>query len=284
MDDDMPELEDCSEELNQIRKRMGVDANNGPKKINVEVKEINNDNNANIKINTVKEEPKKEKKNDDDFGCGLFKRGFLKRHKFTEDKGNKKEEPKPKQDKPVDLTHIKSAPETTVKSSTLNSFSNDLKQSQQETGANNSLLNSLNNNKQQWLNQELLMKIAKNPSLMKCFMDPRFNDVVQLLQKDPKECLKRYGSNPEFNNFIKEFSGIMGDHFKDLAKNPMSGNEHYNDKDVQEIIHDPKIEPILKRLQVEGKLDIAEIQKDPYVSTRFKVLIDKKILNIQKLD
>ena len=27
-----------------------------------------------------------------------------------------------------------------------------------------------------------------------------------------------------------------------------------------------------------------EIQRDPYIASRFKVLIDKKILNIQKMD
>ena len=146
------------------------------------------------------------------------------------------------------------------------------------------MLNNLANNKQQWLNQELLMKIAQKPNLMRCFMDPRFSTVIQELQANPQECLKKYGNNPEFSNFIKEFSSLMGEHFNNLAKNPMAGNPNYNTPEVQEIINDPKVKPILERLQKEGRLDINEIQRDPYIASRFKVLIDKKILNIQKMD
>ena len=76
----------------------------------------------------------------------------------------------------------------------------------------------------------------------------------------------------------------MGDHFNNLAKNPLQGNPNYNNPEVQEIINDPKIKPILERLQKEGKIDMNEIMRDPYVSAKFKVLIDKKILNIQKMD
>jgi hypothetical protein len=146
------------------------------------------------------------------------------------------------------------------------------------------MLNNLANNKQQWLNQELLMKIAQNPNLMRCFMDPRFSTVIQELQTNPQECLKKYGNNPEFSTFIKEFSALMGDHFNNLAKNPMAGNPNYNTPEVQEIVNDPKIKPILERLQKEGRIDMYEIQRDPYIASRFKVLIDKKILNIQKMD
>ena len=128
------------------------------------------------------------------------------------------------------------------------------------------------------------MKIAQNPNLMRCFMDPRFSTVIQELQTNPQECLKKYGNNPEFSTFIKEFSALMGDHFNNLAKNPLQGNPNYNNPEVQEIINDPKIKPILERLQKEGKIDMNEIMRDPYVSSKFKVLIDKKILNIQKMD
>lgn len=72
------------------------------------------------------------------------------------------------------------------------------------------MLNNLANNKQQWLNQELLMKIAQKPNLMRCFMDPRFSTVIQELQTNPQECLKKYGNNPEFSNFIKRILFING--------------------------------------------------------------------------
>ena len=320
-DDEMPELEDLSEQLNEIRKARGIDEKNIPKDIKIGVinenKNSNNNNKVNIPISTspppqtknqtqqpqpqTQQKPKENKDNkrdEDNFGFGLFKRGFLKRHNFSEDDNkdkNKKEKEKEikketkattttKKDEPVDLTHIKSNPGTTTKTNVLNNFNKDLKSSQDATKINPNLLNNLAYNKQQWLNQELLMKIAQNPNLMRCFMDPRFSTVIQELQTNPQECLKKYGNNPEFSNFIKDFSALMGDHFNNLAKNPLQGNPNYTNPEVQEIINDPKIKPILERLQKEGKIDMNEIMRDPYVSSKFKVLIDKKILNIQKMD
>ena len=305
-DDEMPELEDFTEQLKEIRKAKGIDEKNIPKDIKIGVidekkntsKEPIKENKVQIPITKTKtEEPPKKavqdnKRDEDNFGCGLFKRGFLKRHNFSEDvlkKENKKEndnkeKEKEKKNEPVDLTHIKSSPGTTTKTNIINNFNNDLKSSQESSKINSGMLNNLANNKQQWLNQELLMKIAQKPNLMRCFMDPRFSTVIQELQTNPQECLKKYGNNPEFSNFIKEFSSLMGEHFNNLAKNPMAGNPNYNTPEVQEIINDPKIKPILERLQKEGKLDINEIQRDPYIASRFKVLIDKKILNIQKMD
>jgi len=301
-DDEMPELEDFTEQLKEIRKAKGIDEKNIPKDIKIGVidekkntsKEPIKENKVQIPITKTKtEEPPKKavqdnKRDEDNFGCGLFKRGFLKRHNFSEDvpkKENKKEndnkeKEKEKKNEPVDLTHIKSSPGTTTKTNIINNFNNDLKSSQESSKINSGMLNNLANNKQQWLNQELLMKIAQKPNLMRCFMDPRFSTVIQELQTNPQECLKKYGNNPEFSNFIKEFSSLMGEHFNNLAKNPMAGNPNYNTPEVQEIINDPKIKPILERLQKEGRLDINEIQRDPYIASRFKVLIDKKILNI----
>ena len=313
-DDEMPELEDLSEQLNSIRKARGIDEKNIPKDIKIGVinDKTNNSNKVNIPITpsipppqkppTQKPEPKvqtnnEKKKEEDNSGFGFFKRGFLKRHNFSEDdnKDKTKKEQKVEQKKetkvtstkkeePVDLTHIKSNPGTTTKTDVLNNFNKDLKSNQDSSKMNPNLLNNLANNKQQWLNQELLMKIAQNPNLMRCFMDPRFSTVIQELQTNPKECLKKYGNNPEFSNFIKEFSALMGDHFNKLAKNPIEGNPNYNTPEVQEIVNDPKIKPILERLQREGKIDMNEIMRDPYVSSKFKILIDKKILNIQKMD
>ena len=314
-DDEMPELEDLSEQLKEIRKARGIDEKNVPKDIKIGVINEKNNNNNNNKINipinnTPPPQPKPKpveqkqeqkpktntdnKRDEGNAGFSFLKRGFLKRHNFGEDdnKDKTKKEPKKevkkesqnKKEEPVDLTHIKSNPGTTTKTNVLNNFNKDLKSNQDSSNINPNLLNNLANNKQQWLNQELLMKIAQNPNLMRCFMDPRFSSVIQELQTNPQECLKKYGNNPEFSTFIKEFSALMGDHFNKLAKNPIEGNPNYSNPEVQEIVNDPKIKPILERLQREGKIDMNEIMRDPYVSAKFKVLIDKKILNIQKME
>ena len=76
----------------------------------------------------------------------------------------------------------------------------------------------------------------------------------------------------------------MGEHFNKLASTVPGANPNMNLPEVQEILNDPKISPILMRLQKEGKIDVEEINRDPYIASRIKVLIDKKILNMQKMD
>ena len=103
-DDEMPELEDFTEQLKEIRKAKGIDEKNIPKDIKIGVidekkntsKEPIKENKVQIPITKTKtEEPPKKtvqdnKRDEDNFGCGLFKRGFLKRHNFSEDVPKKK--------------------------------------------------------------------------------------------------------------------------------------------------------------------------------------------------
>jgi len=213
----------------------------------------------------------------------MFKKGFFKRMHEAESKQQKQQQNQKQQQKPEDLTYIKSTPETSTKTSTLKTFTSELKSSEKESSTSNPLLSNIVNNKNEWLTQELLMKIAQKPNLMKTFLDPRFSTVIKELQTNPQECINKYKNNEEFSNFIKEFSSIMGEHFTNLSKNNNNIN-NINDPEIQKIINDPKINPILKRLQLEGKIDINEINKDPYVSEKIKFLIDKKILNLQKLE
>ena len=152
-DDEMPELEDFTEQLKEIRKAKGIDEKNVPTNIKVGVIDEKNisTNDSSKKNNTVQipistnpppSKPQQtttsqktqnnnnnNKRDEDNFGCGLFKRGFLKRHNFSEDEpkktnnnnksnnsntsNNNKE--KEKKNEPVDLTHIKSNPGTTTK-------------------------------------------------------------------------------------------------------------------------------------------------------------------------
>ena len=110
-DDEMPELEDFTEQLKEIRKNKGIDERNIPSSIKVgvineknpqpEPKKTNkpiqipistpntntiNSQSTNPNNNTEKKNNSNNNKRDEDnFGCGLFKRGFLKRHKFSDE-------------------------------------------------------------------------------------------------------------------------------------------------------------------------------------------------------
>ena len=155
-DDEMPELEDFTEQLKEIRKAKGIDQTNVPTELKIGVINEKNNNDSNNKKNVQipitkvpsKEETQKsneannnknnnsnnKKRDEDNFGCGLFKRGFLKRHNFSEDEPKKtnnnnlnkpntekeKEKEKEKKNEPIDLTHIKSNPGTTTKTNILN--------------------------------------------------------------------------------------------------------------------------------------------------------------------
>ena len=300
-DDMPPELEDFSEELSKIREKKGNLNENKEIKVNVIDNKNNNNNNNNVSIpinvvdnkkNISSNESKSNNNNNKNNNNNnnkpkenfMFKKGFFKRMHEAESKQQKQQQQqqKPNQtQKPEDLTYIKSTPETSSKTSTLNTFTSELKSSEKESS--NPLLSNIVNNKNEWLTQELLMKIAQKPNLMKTFLDPRFSTVIKELQTNPQECMNKYKNNEEFSNFIKEFSSIMGEHFTNLSKNNNNIN-NINDPEIQKIINDPKINPILKRLQLEGKIDINEINKDSYVSEKIKFLIDKKILNLQKLE
>ena len=113
-DDEMPELEDLSDQLNEIRKARGIDEKNISKNIKVgvinEKNQINNNNNNKINIpisntpppesnNQNKKEEKKpevkpeNKKNEDNAGFSFLKRGFLKRHNFSEEENKNAGQP-----------------------------------------------------------------------------------------------------------------------------------------------------------------------------------------------
>lgn len=296
-DDLPPELEDLSEELNKIRINKGkFQSDEGEIKVNV----INNfDNNKQIseKIQNSNSNTNKEEEFDS-FGS-FMKKGFFKKQSQT---NSTVESNQPKVE---DLTHIKSKSETTTKSSLIEDVkkevtSNSQKQSPETTSQ---ILNNIVNKKDEWMNQDLLSKIAQKPELLKYFMDPRFTEVLALMQKDPQAAYSRYGHVKEFSDFMKEFSSIMADHFNNLSKqkneqklqelqnNPSNSNNSSNsnsnafsqfDEETQEILNDPRITPIIFKLQTEGKLDIEEVNKDIYLSTRIKKLIDKGVFRVQK--
>jgi hypothetical protein len=258
-DDDIPDLDDMTEELNNIRLKQGTLKTNTDSEIKVEYNNPPNE--------VKKQEPIKKQEG------GLFKKGFLLR---GEKKVEKKEEiPSRKEMKKdiLDLTHLK--PKTKEETLLLDDV-------QKNMNTQNILADTLNK-KEEWLNQELIMKIAKSPNLLKYFMDPRFQEVISLMQKDPQRAKDLYGGNPEFNTFFKEFSSVMAEHFNKLSEKKQIPLSYNADPEINAILNDSKVKPILERMKNEGKIDILEIQKDEYISKRINILIDKGILILEKL-
>ena len=260
MYDDIPDLEDFSQELKEIKKSKNI--NEAPVKLGVKVINDSNskNNNATSTIDTQQE-----------FGSG-FKKGFLKKQSNSNTtstiNSTKKEDI-------VDLTHIKSKKINEI---------NEVQEKMNNVSIQNDskfLIKDIVNNKKDWLNQDLLMKLAKNPKLLQAFMHPSFTDVISLLQSNPEEAKKKYGSNPEFNEFFKEFSSLMADHFKNLGDKQTESfiNQNAkNDAEVEEILKDPKVIKLLEKMKVEGKIESQDLINDQSLMIKIDILIKKGVL------
>lgn len=302
-DDDIPDLEDLSEEINKINKAKGVTSNSGPVKIQVkETKSIDNSNvkneNQRVPIKVVETKTntntngKKEVNNvsqkDQGFGSG-FKRGFFSKalgtngnsnnttetNISTNSTNNKTSNETNKNNEVTDLTNIKAKK---------NKYEiEEVQQNMKITSESNNskfLMNDIMGKKDQWLNQELLMKLASNPKLIKAFTHPSFNEVIKLLQADPAEAKRKFGNDPEFNEFFKEFASLMASHFQNLGEketNNFLKNQSSSDPEVELLLSDPKVKAVLEKMQKEGKLDAQTLGNDNDLIMKIDKLIKKGV-------
>merc|ERR1712194_741175 len=56
------------------------------------------------------------------------------------------------------------------------------------------------------------------PDLLKGMQNPRVQEAIQLMQKDPQAAHSRYKDDAEVMGFLKDFSGLMATHFDVLSK------------------------------------------------------------------
>ena len=64
----------------------------------------------------------------------------------------------------------------------------------------------------------MLSKVEKNPKLMKQLEDQRFSQALTAFQANPQQAMAAVQNDPEVNEFIKEFCGLLGDHFTRLGE------------------------------------------------------------------
>jgi hypothetical protein len=207
------------------------------------------------------EEKKEVKKKKEKGGFGGFVPGFL----------NSKPKKKKKVEKSEieDISHIKASKTDTKESLKFKEVQD-----------------AINGKKDEWWTPDLLTKVANNETLKKAFTSPEYRGWIELLQKDPKEAVKQYGSNPEFVKIMNEFSKLMGSHMEEVAKkqtekDPISDIIN-NDEEVKGILQDPKVQAFLQHLQTSGGADLHYVmQNDQYLADKLKVLIHKGVLNVQ---
>jgi hypothetical protein len=106
----------------------------------------------------------------------------------------------------------------------------------------------------EWLNEELIEKIDKNPILKKAMQDPQFMIIMNDLGKDPNAAIRKHANAPEsYMIAIKEFMKLMGEHVQGIQQEKAFTNmEIPNDipdhekKLLSTVMHDKEIQSILR--------------------------------------
>lgn len=261
MNDDIPELEDFSDELSRIKLNKKT---NSPKKINVNI------------VNKQDKQTEKPERKEESFGGG-FKKGFFKSkadESQSQGQNQSQSQSNSKKEEVIDLTHIKSNTENRNQLKDLNENQENNKDSLLKIGG-------LLDNKQNWLTQDLFTKLAQNPNLLKAFMHPSFSEVMTLLQKNPEEAKRKYGDSKEFNEFFKEFFQLMSEHFKELGKKETDKflkESVQKDSQIERILNEPKVIKALEVLKSKGRLDGEDLNNDEELIKNIEVLIKKGVL------
>ena len=64
---------------------------------------------------------------------------------------------------------------------------------------------------------ELMQKIASNPRLAAGMRNPKFAAAMEALQSDPVAAMERFRDHPEIADFLREYCGVLGEHFTELG-------------------------------------------------------------------
>ncbi|KAK7108391.1 uncharacterized protein [Littorina saxatilis] len=74
----------------------------------------------------------------------------------------------------------------------------------------------------EWVTEDLLETVQKNETLSRRLGDPRFMQAVTEFQTNPMEAMAKYQNNPEMQQFLQEFCGILGQHFSGMGDKDVS--------------------------------------------------------------
>lgn len=69
-----------------------------------------------------------------------------------------------------------------------------------------------------WVTPQLMQALAQKPHLMALMQNPKVQEAMQMMQKNPEEAKKKFDGDKDVELFFKEFSGLMATHFDLLSK------------------------------------------------------------------
>ena len=129
-----------------------------------------------------------------------------------------------------------------------------------EVQQNMSMADNVMGSKDKWLTPDLLGMVQKDPKLLEGFADPEVMAAVTMMQTDPKGAMAKYGGNPKVRDFIKVFSGMMGNHFEKIAETESKSKPQAP----------PKVKTEAEKVQEREQVELEKKLADPMVKKIFE--------------
>ncbi|KAK6171508.1 hypothetical protein SNE40_019684 [Patella caerulea] len=132
----------------------------------------------------------------------------------------------------------------------------------------------------EWVTDDLLKKVEKNETVFSKLSNPEFAKAITEFQTNPQAAMMKYANNSEMQNFLKEFCGIMGDHFSSFAEKQPNGVPFESNMipsiRTKETLQENEIQPSQNSQQIsdEDENKIQDILRSPHIK---QVLMDEKI-------
>lgn len=113
---------------------------------------------------------------------------------------------------------------------------------------------------QEWLTPDLLQRFAQNPVLARGFTDPRCMAAVEEMRTNPKAVSEKYGKDPELTEFLRQFAGLMAEHFGEIGKKKQEevDTKTSTDPEVQALLQDRAVKKVIRRMQKGKPVDLHE--------------------------
>ncbi|KAF4727424.1 hypothetical protein FOZ63_018762, partial [Perkinsus olseni] len=271
MDDLPPPLEDCSEQITSLKRRIEAFQPRDPPANENPVEEEKMPRPAMATRRSDKTEPQH----------GL-KKGFLLSKTKTKRKGEK-----PPTDDVIDLTHIgcrrlddiTSQPQEALKLPEVQASIADAAK-------------RLTTDSDAWLSPELLKAVMANPSLAKGFADPRYQRVLRTMQENPEKAKREIAGDTDLAEWLRAFSALMSRHFEKLASesspvpslspagNTPSGDKNEISVDSENLLGDPQMKSLLQYLQSNPQAQLDPRQLPPQLAQKVMHLVEKGIVKL----
>eukprot|EP01138_Halocafeteria_seosinensis_P011150 gb/GECG01011387.1/.p1 GENE.gb/GECG01011387.1/~~gb/GECG01011387.1/.p1 ORF type:complete len:364 (+),score=87.88 gb/GECG01011387.1/:1-1092(+) len=129
---------------------------------------------------------------------------------------------------------------------------------------------------QKWMNEDLLKKISADHRIARGLQDPRCQQAIEDMQKDPTNAKEKYKDDPQVTEFLQAFTGLLGEHFKQMGEKEgeqgqgksegQAQEDTENFDDVMRQIDAEKLAEKAKRREVaQDDDDVRNVLSDPQV-------------------